>query len=102
MLEIRIYEVNQTDVPMRIDAPSHMRVSAIRGSLWITLEKQAWDIWISEGDSFDLTSSTVAWVGSAHPRARFSLASAFNQSQFGCPRLIQVVKRRIEKWRGKY
>jgi hypothetical protein len=102
MLEIRIYEVNKAEVPMRIDARSPMRVSAIHGTLWITLERQAWDIWISEGECFDLTSPAVAWVGSAHPRARFSLASAPDESQFGCPRLIRVVKRWIENWQLKY
>jgi hypothetical protein len=76
MREIRTLELQQ-DEPTTcwlIDRPQTLRVC--EGLLWVTVEGEPDDRWLSAGDSLELSSRSTVWISSSTPSSRFVLAAA--------------------------
>src|ERR1700726_621833 len=75
MREIRIFELDQADVPTRLPIGCPSRVSAMRERLWVTVEGQTDDYWLAEGESLELPPYAVVWISAEHDGGRLSITS---------------------------
>jgi quercetin dioxygenase-like cupin family protein len=76
MREIRTFELDRRDAPTRwvIDRPQTLHV--LRGQIWLTIEGETDDHWLSAGDCVELEAFSTIWISGAEDDVRFSLASA--------------------------
>jgi hypothetical protein len=79
MREIRTFELDQADLATKIAIarPHTLRVS--RGLLWVTVEGEATDWWLSAGDRLELPGGATVWVSTDAAGGRFDLASDSGQ-----------------------
>jgi Protein of unknown function (DUF2917) len=98
MREIRIFELDQADLPKRLLIGSPSKVSAMRERLWVTVEGQADDYWLAEGESLELPPHAVAWIGAEHDGGRLSITSCNALVHWSAPRAgTNVVVLRIAR-----
>jgi hypothetical protein len=74
MREIRTFELDQADLATGIFIARPHTLRVCRGLLWITVEGEAADMWLSAGDTIELPAGTTVWVGAQAPGGRFDLA----------------------------
>ncbi|MGA7814483.1 DUF2917 domain-containing protein, partial [Caballeronia sp.] len=74
MREIRTLELQQNEPTTcwLIDRPQTLRVC--EGLLWLTVEGEPDDRWLSAGESLELSSRSTVWISSSTPSSRFVLA----------------------------
>jgi quercetin dioxygenase-like cupin family protein len=75
MREVRIFEMEQDEpaAAWRVARPSIFKV--IAGEVWLTVQGDAEDYWLSTGQTFELQRGAMAWVSAGVDGARFALAS---------------------------
>ncbi|MFM0321868.1 DUF2917 domain-containing protein [Caballeronia glebae] len=90
MREIRTFELDGRDVPVRwvIDRPQTLRVT--RGQIWLTIEGAADDYWLDAGASVELKPYTTIWVSGTKDASWFSMAS--DSTRAGARRLSEIAR----------
>ncbi|TDV08279.1 DUF2917 domain-containing protein [Paraburkholderia caballeronis] len=74
MREIRIFELAH-DEPAQLWRPAQpLRLQVSEGELWLTIEGDAGDYWLRNGESFALPARAKVWVSAGRAGARFLLA----------------------------
>ncbi|PLQ02132.1 DUF2917 domain-containing protein [Cupriavidus pauculus] len=73
MRELRTFELDEPGRPVSWRARHGQSVTALEGSLWLTLEGQMADIWLRPGDVYALIEGERIWLSGEAPVARFLL-----------------------------
>ena len=76
MRELRTFELDEPGRPVSWRARHGQSVTALEGSLWLTLEGHPADIWLRPGDVYVLAEGERVWLSgetAAAPFARFLL-----------------------------
>jgi quercetin dioxygenase-like cupin family protein len=97
MREVRIFELEQDEpaATWRVARPSIFKV--IAGEVWLTVEGDAEDYWLSAGETFELPRGAAAWVSAGKEGARFALASGSEQAEAPMPRASSV-RQWLPRW----
>jgi quercetin dioxygenase-like cupin family protein len=76
MREIRTFELEHGEpaAAWRVTQPLVLQVMA--GELWLTVEGDSEDYWLTAGDTFELGRGALAWVSAGQNGARLALAFA--------------------------
>jgi hypothetical protein len=74
MREIRIFELGDHDAPVGWTVKRPQRLTAVSGTLWVTVEGDLGDIWLKENQSLELASKTKVWVSTRCDRGRFTVS----------------------------
>jgi quercetin dioxygenase-like cupin family protein len=74
MREIRTFELEHGEpaAAWRVAQPAILKVTA--GEVWLTVEGDAEDYWLTRGESFKLPRGVTAWVSAGRHGARVVLS----------------------------
>lgn len=74
MREIRTFELDQADLATGIQIARPQTLRVCRGLLWVTVEGEAGDWWLSAGETMELPAGVTIWVSTDASGGRFDLA----------------------------
>jgi hypothetical protein len=82
MREIRIFELGDRYVPVRWAVDRPQTLTAVRGTLWVTVEGQLEDIWLQDNESLELTPKTNVWISAEVGGGRFAVSVMMRSVHF--------------------
>ncbi|MGA7782257.1 MAG: DUF2917 domain-containing protein [Paraburkholderia sp.] len=76
MREIRTFELEHGEPAAAWRAAQPLVLQVMAGELWLTVEGDSEDYWLSAGETFELSRGTLAWVSAGQRGARLALSFA--------------------------
>jgi quercetin dioxygenase-like cupin family protein len=74
MREIRTFELEHGEPAAAWRAAQPLVLQVMAGELWLTVEGDSEDYWLSAGETFELSDGALAWVSAGQRGARLALA----------------------------
>lgn len=74
MREIRTFELEHGEPATAWRVTQDLVLQVMAGELWLTVEGDAEDYWLTAGETFELGSGARAWVSAGQSGARLALA----------------------------
>lgn len=98
MREIRTFELEHGEpaAAWRVAQPLVLKVMA--GQIWLTVEGDSEDYWLSSGDTFELGRGAVAWVSAGQGGARMALAFASGSHAVHAQTVVNTVRASVRSW----
>ena len=96
MRELRTFELDETGRPVGWRARHGQSVTALEGSLWLTVEGHPRDIWLRAGDTLVLTEGDRVWLSAEGGAARFQLAET--PAPWSLRRAVFVIRQLARRW----
>jgi quercetin dioxygenase-like cupin family protein len=98
MREIRTFELEygESAAAWRVAQPLVLKVMA--GQIWLTVEGDAEDYWLSSGDTFELSRGAVARVSAGQGGARMALAFASGSNAAQVRPATRAARKSLWSW----
>jgi quercetin dioxygenase-like cupin family protein len=85
MREIRTFELEHGEPATAWRVAQPLVVQVMAGELWLTVEGDSEDYWLTAGESFELSRGALAWVSAGQGGARLALTFASGRAHAGSP-----------------
>ena len=102
MREIRTFELDHSEpaAAWRVRQPLTLQVMA--GQVWLTVEGDLRDHWLSSGETFELDRGARVWVSAAQGGARLALAFAGSTAETRARPAVKTTRlsvwNRVPRW----
>lgn len=96
MRELRTFELDEPGQPVSWRARHGQTVTALEGSLWLTVEGHHRDIWLRAGDTHALTEGERVWLSAESGTARFLLTET--PAAWTLRRAVFVARQLKRRW----
>ncbi len=96
MRELRTFELDEPGHPVTWRARHGQSVTALEGSLWLTVEGQIGDVWLRPGDVVVLAEGDRVWLSGEAPAARFLLTET--PAPWSVRRVVFMARQLKRRW----
>jgi quercetin dioxygenase-like cupin family protein len=94
MREIRTFELEYGEPASAWHVTQALVLQVMAGELWLTIEGDSEDYWLTAGETFELARGARAWVSAGQNGARLALAFASG----GAAERPAVSTKRVASW----
>lgn len=99
MRELRTFELDEPGRPVSWRARHGQSVTALEGSLWLTVEGNHRDIWLRAGDMHALAEGDQVWLSAESPSARFLLTET--PAPWSMRRALFIARQWVRRWNAR-
>jgi hypothetical protein len=88
MDELRTFELGAPHTAQALMLAQDATLCAVSGTIWLTVEGEADDVWLQAGERIDLGAGKRVWLSAERDRARFTVLT---QSHVTAPRWLTAL-----------